>query len=563
MSLSEQSRKVETKWDLVIRQLRENHRKIISKSHCEISVFNSLNKKEIKTMLILYLNDLKPALKKSSKLSEEIRIEGNKIFKLPNANLFEACFLYSLALKCCSEKGDFAFCHGNRAAALMKIGFNQVAMNDCYQALKYQHPDPFKIYERLCSLSHNSLEEMRKNLAGLEKHLKKSSKQSREIIQHYKIRLKAMEKEKYVNELPEVDNLLLECKDDVKVKQMINRDVGRYVVAQKAIAKHEKIFSELPFAFIPVHNHGVKKYFNSDCENCGLVNIWPFLCLECRMASYCSPKCCEDHQKIHKYECEGYKINLWFEIGIAHLSIRCLLVGFPSLLKKIQSFDHKEYKNKPEKIFKRILQICNEEHQNYFESSENSNNDFHDYAKVIGLVPNLFHCGTFPTKNMPYAVTAQMLTIYLRDRTSFFQDHITKEINILEKNSDWDLVVGALIMRHMGQLVSNGHAIVDFRQNVFTTEPLKLMVLRNQANGGGLHLLLKSQRVFTGIFPKVSMLNHSCSSNIRNVFEGKELTIFSNDNILKDGEIFNCYGPNCKLMSYREGQDTLRLNINH
>jgi hypothetical protein len=166
------------------------------------------------------LNDLTTVLKKSSKLSEEIRIEGNKIYKqLPNANLFEACFLYSLALKCCESQGDFAFCHGNRSAALMKIGFNKVARYDCEQAIRFQHPDPFKIYERLCSLSNDSLEEMRKNLAGLEKHLKKSSKQSREIVQQYKTRLKAMEKEKYVDDVPDVDKLKLEDDGGLKVKQ--------------------------------------------------------------------------------------------------------------------------------------------------------------------------------------------------------------------------------------------------------------------------------------------------------------------------------------------------------
>lgn len=155
-----------------------------------------------------------------------------------------------------------------------------------------------------------------------------------------------------------------------------------------------------------------------------------------------------------------------------------------------------------------------------------------------------------------------MLAIYLRERTTFFQDHITKEMNMLDKASDWDLLVGALILRHLGQLVSNGHAIVDFRQNIFTTESLKLMLLRQQANGGGLHLLLKSQRVFTGIFPKISMLNHSCSPNIRNVFDGKKLTIFTTDEVQEGEEVLNCYGPNYKLMSYQERQDSLRLQYN-
>jgi hypothetical protein len=154
-----------------------------------------------------------------------------------------------------------------------------------------------------------------------------------------------------------------------------------------------------------------------------------------------------------------------------------------------------------------------------------------------------------------------MLTIYLRERTTFFQDHITKESNLLEK-AEWDVFVGALLLRHMGQLVSNGHAIVDFRQNIFTTESLKLMLLKKQANGGGLHLLLKSQRVFTGIFPRISMLNHSCSPNIRNKFDGKVLTIFAASKIEKGGEIFNCYGPNYRLMSYQERQDSLRLQYN-
>lgn len=187
---------------------------------------------------------------------------------------------------------------------------------------------------------------------------------------------------------------------------MYEQEVGRYVVAQKSITKNQKIFSESPFAFIPVHNYGIKKYFNSDCENCGLVNIWPFLCLECRMASYCSPKCCEDHQKIHKYECEGYKVNLWFEIGIAHLSIRCLLVGFPALLKRIQTFDRAEFKNKPSKIFQRIVQICNGDYRDNFKASRATHDDFQDYARVLGLLPNLFRGESFPLKNMPYALVS-------------------------------------------------------------------------------------------------------------------------------------------------------------
>lgn len=142
MSLPDQSRKVGSKWDIVIRQLKETHRKVINKSCCnnELQVLNSLHKsKEIKSFMINYLIDLTPVLKKSSQLSEEIRSEGNKIYKRnddQNTNLFESVFLYTLALKCSENNSDLAYAHGNRAAALMKLGFNKVARNDCEEAIK-------------------------------------------------------------------------------------------------------------------------------------------------------------------------------------------------------------------------------------------------------------------------------------------------------------------------------------------------------------------------------------------------------------------------------------------
>jgi hypothetical protein len=218
MSHSQSATKFDQVVTSVLKQLREDHWKQLSKAVNEVAVSNSLSKKkEIKKQLVAYLRSLSPVLKNSSKLSEEIRIEGNKIFKQVNANLFEACFLYSLALKCCETAEDFAFCHGNRSAALIKIGFNKVARDDCEQALKFKHPDPFKIYERLCSLSQKSVDQMRRNIAGLEKHLKKSS--SKDIVQQYKTRLKAMERETYVEpELPDMGKMQLGDDGD-KVKQ--------------------------------------------------------------------------------------------------------------------------------------------------------------------------------------------------------------------------------------------------------------------------------------------------------------------------------------------------------
>jgi hypothetical protein len=68
------------------------------------------------------------------------------------------------------------------------------------------------------------VKEMRKNIAGLEKYLKKGSKQSKEILAKYKTRLKAMEKETYVDDVDdEVQGMkkltLGEETAELKVKQ--------------------------------------------------------------------------------------------------------------------------------------------------------------------------------------------------------------------------------------------------------------------------------------------------------------------------------------------------------
>jgi hypothetical protein len=139
MSLPEQ-KKEGSKWDSVMRKLKENHRKLLNKSCCnEIQVVEIQHKsKEIKNCLLNYLNELPAVLKKSSQLSEEIRSEGNKIYKKndPNVNLMDSIFLYTLSMKCSESNSDLAFAHGNRAAALMRLGFNKVARNDCEEAIK-------------------------------------------------------------------------------------------------------------------------------------------------------------------------------------------------------------------------------------------------------------------------------------------------------------------------------------------------------------------------------------------------------------------------------------------
>lgn len=73
-----------------------------------------------------------------------------------------------------------------------------------------------------------------------------------------------------------------------------------------------------------------------------------------------------------------------------------------------------------------------------------------------------------------------------------------------------------------------------------------------------LSLVTMSSRIFTAIFPKISMLNHSCDPNIRNCFDGPYLRIYATRDIAENEEIYNCYGPNYKLMSKIDRQMALK-----
>lgn len=106
--------------------------------------------------------------------------------------------------------------------------------------------------------------------------------------------------------------------------------------------------------------------------------------------------------------------------------------------------------------------------------------------------------------------------------------------------------------------MSNGHVISDMELVLPSIYGESCMHGKNCVTSGLLHNAMSSTRVFTGIFPKISLLNHSCDPNIRNRFDGMNLTIYATRRIDENEEIFNCYGPNYKLMDKDERQNALK-----
>lgn len=147
-----------------------------------------------------------------------------------------------------------------------------------------------------------------------------------------------------------------------------------------------------------------------------------------------------------------------------------------------------------------------------------------------------------------------MLSIYLSEFTQFFSD-LGNRTDVMPKE-DWALYIAGVILRHIGQLVCNGHAVSELR--VCTASENNCLEADSfNIRAGFLHRCFESTRVFTGIFPQISMFNHSCDPNIRNCFSKTSLTVYATRDVEAGGEIFNCYGPNYKLLSKEDRNSAL------
>ena len=98
--------------------------------------------------------------------------------------------------------------------------------------------------------------------------------------------------------------------------------------------------------------------------------------------------------------------------------------------------------------------------------------------------------------------------------------------------------IGALILRHIVQLVSNAHAVTELQDSEEDT--------------------VEQVRLATAIYPSVSLLNHSCVPMIVNNFSGKVLTVRSTRAVSEGEEITNCYGPHHRRHPYSDRQRMLR-----
>jgi SET and MYND domain-containing protein len=103
-----------------------------------------------------------------------------------------------------------------------------------------------------------------------------------------------------------------------------------------------------------------------------------------------------------------------------------------------------------------------------------------------------------------------------------------------------------LILRHLMQTICNAHAITRLRDSD-TESASQNTMSREQI------------RYATAIYPRVSLLNHSCNPNVLSSFRANTsiIVVKASRGIDEREEIFNCYGPHFSKMLVSERQQSL------
>lgn len=119
------------------------------------------------------------------------------------------------------------------------------------------------------------------------------------------------------------------------------------------------------------------------------------------------------------------------KIGIAHLAFRNFIIGF---FDSIQRLDDVETT-----IDQLLCKVTGLKDANF------------RYGNVLRLITNFDKMEAEDC--LRYALTAQMLAIYLDEFTDFFINLPEKCKKIMSNKSAWKKYTAAVLMRHMGQLV--------------------------------------------------------------------------------------------------------------
>ncbi|KAM8818240.1 SET and MYND domain-containing protein 4 isoform 3-T3 [Rhynchonycteris naso] len=520
----------------------------------------------------------------SSSLLQE---EGNKKFQ--EKDYMGATLLYSKGISHSRPNSeDISLCYANRSAALFHLGQYETCLKDILRAQMHGYPERLQpkmmLRKAECLVTLGRLQEASQVISDLESNM--AVKQTLAPSQFHilqgtlcRLKMKVQGKENLTESSP---SILTNAFEEMNLREE-NEQIssasssvglctdplkGRCLIATKDILPGELLVKEDAFVSVlnpgempPLH-YGLDSKWDTRvaigdlyCHQCLKHTLATVPCDRCSYAKYCSLECMQQAwERYHSIECSLG--GLLLALGVfCHIALRStLLARFEDAGQVIRKLCD-EISNKDISLPKseNLLQTSSYDLGGEIEKNgktiENPipgcdiNGKYkNNYNAVFNLLPHTknhtpehkFLCALSVS-----ALCRQLEAARLQTSLKSSQPEAAAGPAMCQELHVW----GVAMLRHMLQLQCNAQAITAIQQT-----------------GSKENIITDSRqvRLATGIFPVVSLLNHSCSPNTSVSFVSTVATVRASQPIGKGQEILHCYGPHESRMSVAERQQKLR-----
>ncbi|XP_037665579.1 SET and MYND domain-containing protein 4 isoform X2 [Choloepus didactylus] len=517
------------------------------------------------------------------------REEGNKKFQ--GEDYVGAAVLYSKGVSHSRPNTeDVSLCYANRSAALFHLGQYEACLKDISRAQIHGYPERLQpkliLRKAECLVTLGRLQEASQTIIDLESSFADNPTLAASHFQILQrnlshLKIKVQEKETFAEPFPAALTKVLKDMDLKEENERIpsaSSSVGlgtdplrgRYLIATKDILPGELLVKEDAFVSVlnpgemPQLHRGLENKWDTRvttgdlyCHRCLKHTLATVPCDGCSYAKYCSQECMQQAWELyHSIECTLG--GLLLTLGVfCHTALRLTLLArfedVGGVIRKIcgeisnKDIYLPERKNRGKtpnydleqneengKIVETPISGCdiNEKYEN-------------NYNAVFNLLPHTENHSPehkFLCALSVAALCRQLEAASFQTLTPALKSSKLKAAVALALSPELN-IWGVAMLRHMLQLQCNAQAITTIQQK-----------------GSKENIITESRqvRLATGLFPVVSLLNHSCSPNTSLAFTGTVATIRASQQIGKGQEILHCYGPHESRMGVAERQQKLR-----
>lgn len=475
---------------------------------------------------------------KSIDESDRLRNLGNKSFK--SGKFQDAIHHYTQAVRFApypnevDKNNSLALALANRSAALYALTKYRLCLLDMESAFKYGYPDEnkFKLMIRKVKVLHvlsvwdNDLEHIKTYLRRLAENQDTKEYIKTEIQNMFEFIGQEQPNDVDRDDMDMLDETTMKICNINKflpqaadcVEMSYDNDKGRYLLTNKDVSYGRLLVAEEPFVCNLAWSKRFSYCYNCFCRlySCGIG------CPNCTQVLYCSENCLNNNTIVHSHECNNF-MTLQDKIGVTYI--------IAHIMFKIQ-FDLNEFvvsakRTSMKKSLDQVLSIPLSD----WPDLDYKNN----YPSLLSLMD---HSHEFDYDAiMGYSLTAVYLMLAFKDR-------IAKRLPELQDEKK-ELVIGSIVLKHLLQLQTNLISILD-------------QDLRSLVSVGRSLTNIEERPIGIGLYPTVSLLNHSCSPNVISIFDRNKFIVRAGKSLECGSELNYCYGPHVNRMSKKDRQQRLK-----